>query len=132
MQLTGKKYLCLLMFSVAFCWFFSLMVGVTSWQSQNATEIFLKGIVVGIGGWCGWGLLKHRQQVILFAIGLCFYAVFGSLVWLYYSTLLPLVYGQELNPGFYDYLAVLYIVCGSIVVWFLLQRDTRRYFKEDS
>ena len=118
------------MFAVMFCWFFSVMVGLTTLQSQSPLEILLKGIVVGIGGWCGWGMLKRKLQVILFTIGLCFYAIFGSLVWLYYSSLLPLVYGQKLSHGFYDFLAVLYIIGGCIVVWFLLHRDTRRSFNK--
>lgn len=130
MQLKGKKHVWLLLFSVLFCWFFSVMVGLTTLQSQNPTEIVLKGIVVGIGGWCGWGMLMHRHQVVLFTIGLCFYAIFGSMVWLYYSSLLPLIYGQGLELGYYDYLAVVYIICGAIVVWFLLHRDTKHFFKD--
>ena len=129
MQLKGKTHVWLLLFSVIFCWFFSVMVGLTTLQSQNPVELILKGIVVGIGGWCGWGMLKHRRQVILFTVGLCFYAIFGSLVWLYYSSLLPLVYGEQPELGYYDYLAALYIVGGGIVVWFLLHRDTKQFFK---
>ncbi|WP_455221437.1 hypothetical protein [Kaarinaea lacus] len=130
MLLTHKKYLFYLLFSAIFCWFFSVMVGLTTLQSQNPIEIFLKGIVVGIGGWCGWGIIRRRRQVVLFAVGLCFYAIFGSLVWLYHSILLPLMYGQETRLGLYDYLAIIYIIGGAIVVWFLLHRDNRRFFKD--
>ena len=115
-------------FVVLFCWFFSVMVGLTTLQSQNKVEIILKGVVVGIGAWCGWGVLKRKRQVILFTIGLCFYALFGSLVWLYYSTLLPKFYGQEIDLGLYDYLAVVYIICAGLVLKLLTSENTRRYF----
>jgi hypothetical protein len=106
------------------------MVGLTGLKSQSVADMVLKGVVLGVGGWCGWGLLKRRRQVILFAIGLCFYAIFGSVSWLYSSTLTPLFYGQETSFGWYDFLAVLYIVAGGIVAWFLLRRDTRQWFKD--
>ncbi len=130
MELTNRKRVYLAIFATVFCWFFSLMVGLTGLQSQSFADMVLKGVVLGIGGWCGWGLLKRRRQVILFTIGLCFYAIFGSVAWLYTSTATPLFYGQETSFGWYDFLAVLYIVAGGIVVWFLLRRDTRQWFKD--
>ncbi|MCI0507450.1 MAG: hypothetical protein L0Z73_15255, partial [Gammaproteobacteria bacterium] len=78
MELTNRKRVYLAIFATVFCWFFSLMVGLTGLQSQSFADMVLKGVVLGIGGWCGWGLLKRRRQVILFTIGLCFYAIFGS------------------------------------------------------
>ena len=104
------------------------MVGLTALQSQNTVEIVLKGVVVGIGAWCGWGILNRRPQVILFTIGLCFYALFGSLVWLYYSTFLPIYYGQDIELSLYDHLAFVYIVCAGAVIKLLLGNNAKRYF----
>ncbi len=113
--------------TVLFCWFFSIMVGLTALQSHNTVEIVLKGAVVGVGAWCGWGILNRRSQVILYTVGLCFYALFGSLVWLYHSTFLPIFYGQVLEFGLYDYLAFIYIICASLVIKFLLSKKAKRY-----
>ena len=104
------------------------MVGLTVLQSQNSVEIVLKGVVVGIGAWCGWGILNRRSQAILLTVGLCFYALFGSLVWLYYSTFLPIFYGQDLEFGLYDYLAFVYIVCAGAILKFLSSKNAKRYF----
>jgi len=106
------------------------MVGLTTFQSENPIEILLKGIIVGIGGWCGWGILRRKRQAILLSVGLCFYAIFGSLVWLYHSIFLPLAYGYETETGLYDYLAILYVLGGAVVAWFLLHRDNRRFFHD--
>jgi len=132
LQLTARNRVYLLAFAALFCWFFSAMVGVTSLQSQNLQDLLLRAIVVGLGGWCGWGLLKGKRQVILFTIGLCCYAVFGSLFWLYSSTLMPLYFGHEVKFGLYDCLAFFYIIGGGIVVWFLLHRDTRQWLKNQN
>lgn len=128
MQRVDKITVYSLRLTVLFCWFFSSMVGLTALQSQHTLEIVLKGVVVGIGAWCGWGILNRRSQVILFTIGLCFYALFGSLVWLYYSTLLPTVYGQDIELSLYDYLAFVYIVCAGAIIKFLFSKNARRYF----
>jgi len=128
--LTHKKLVYLWLFSAIFCWFFAIMVGLTTFQSENPIEILLKGIIVGIGGWCGWGILRRKRQAILLSVGLCFYAIFGSLVWLYHSIFLPLAYGYETETGLYDYLAILYVLGGAVVAWFLLHRDNRRFFHD--
>ena len=117
-----------LRFSILFCWFFSFMVAITTLGSQNISEILLKGVVVGVGAWCGWGILKRRRHVILFSIGLCFYALFGSAVWLYYSTIIPLMYGQQIVIGWYDGLAMFYIVCGAIIIKLLTNESVKRKF----
>ena len=116
-------------FSVLFCWFFSVMVGYTSLDSNDVIEIVLKGVVVGVGVWCGLGLLKRKGQVLWFAVALCLYAIYGSLAWLYNSLLLPIIYGQEFVVGPYEYLGFLYVVSGSFVVWFLLNERTRLLLK---
>jgi len=103
------------------------MVGLTTLQSQNPVEIVLKGFVVGIGAWCGWGILKRRRQVILFTVGLCFYALFGSMVWLYYSLLIPYFYGQDLELGIYEYLAFVYIFCAGGIIKLLLGKNIKQY-----
>jgi len=128
MQLGDKLTGYYLKFAVLFCWFFSLMVGLTTFESQNPVEIVLKGVVVGIGGWCGWGILRRRRQVILFTVGLCFYALFGSFVWLYYSLLIPYYYGQNMEIGLYEYLAFIYIFCAGTVIKLLLGKNAKQYF----
>lgn len=128
MQWADKLLIYYLRFAVLFCWFFSVMVGLTTLQSQNTVEIILKGVVVGVGAWCGWGVLNRRRQVILFTIGLCFYALFGSLVWLYYSIFLPMFYEQDVELGFYDYLAFVYIICAGLIIKLMLSKNTKRYF----
>jgi len=127
MRLSPRFINVLLGFSTIFCWFFALMLARTTLQSQSNVEIVLKGVLVGMGIWCGLGLLKRRSQVLWFAIALCIYAIYGSLVWLYYSLLLPAIYSQPLTFGLYEYLSFLYIVGGSIVIWFLLCKQTRDY-----
>ena len=127
MELSSRKFYCLLLFSILFCWFFALMVAYTTLRSNSHVEIVLKGTIVGMAIWCGIGLLQRRSQVFWFAIALCIYAIFGSMVWFYYSWLLPGFYGQQLSLGFYEYLGLLYIFCGSIVIWFLSREQTRQY-----
>ena len=101
------------------------MVGRTTLQAQSQVEVVLKGVIVGIAIWCGLGLLKRKRHVMWFAIGLCFYAIYGSLVWLYYALLMPLVYGQNYSFGLYEYLSFIYLVCGTIIIWFLLRKESR-------
>ena len=124
-MLSDKTFTYLLKFSVVFCWIFALMVGRTTLQAQSQVEVVLKGVIVGIAIWCGLGLLKRKRHVMWFAIGLCFYAIYGSLVWLYYALLMPLVYGQNYSFGLYEYLSFIYLVCGTIIIWFLLRKESR-------
>jgi hypothetical protein len=128
-MLPAKKFNLMLSFSILFCWFFSVMVGYTSLDSNDVKEIVLKGVVVGVGFWCGMGLLKRKGQVLWFTVSLCLYAIYGSLAWLYDSLLVPLMYGREIIIGPYEYLGFLYIVSGSLVIWFLLNERTRLYLK---
>jgi hypothetical protein len=128
LRLAAKISVYFLRFAAMFCWFFSVMVGLTTLQSQNTIEIILKGIVVGVGAWCGWGLLNRRSQAILYALGLCFYALFGSLVWIYYSLLIPYIYEQNIAFGVYEYLAFIYIFCAGVIIKFLLGKNVKRYF----
>lgn len=101
------------------------MVGRTTLHAQSRVELILKGVIVGVGVWCGLGLLRRKRHVMWFAVGLCFYAIYGSLVWLHYALLLPLVYGQNYSIGWYEYLSFIYLLCGSVVIWFLLRKDSR-------
>ena len=128
LQLPAKTPMYFLRFAAMFCWFFSVMVGLTTLQSQNTIEIILKGIVVGVGAWCGWGLLNRRSQAILFTLGLCFYALFGSLVWLYYSLLIPYIYEKSIVFGVYEYLAFIYIFCAGVIIKVLLNKNVKRHF----
>ncbi|MGD8567496.1 MAG: hypothetical protein PVJ39_05390 [Gammaproteobacteria bacterium] len=125
MMLNDKIFTCLLIFSVVFCWFFALMVMRTTLHAQSQVEMVMKGVIVGIGIWSGLGLLQRKQHVMWFAIGLCFYAIYGSLVWLYYTLVLPLYYGQDYSVGLYGILSFVYIISGSIIIWFLLQKESR-------
>jgi len=106
------------------------MVAYTALQSENHFESVLKGVISGLGIWCGLGLLKRKGQVLWFTVGLCLYAIYGSMVWLYQGVLLPLLYGKSVSYGFYDFLGIFYIVVGSLVIWFLLHERTRRYFEK--
>ena len=117
------------MFSVLFCWFFSVMVGYTSLESGNPVEIVMKGIIAGLGIWCGFGLLKKKGQVLWFAVALCLYAICGSLLWLYKAVFLPLYHSEPVSYGLYEFLGIVYIVCGTIVIWFLLHKRTRDYLR---
>jgi hypothetical protein len=127
--LAAPKINKLLVFSVLFCWFFSVMVAYTSLNSGSTVEIVLKGIIGGLGVWCGIGLLKRNGQVLWFAVALCLYAICGSLLWLYDTVFMPLYHGLPVTYGHYEILAALYIVCGSIVIWFLLHERTRHFLK---
>lgn len=106
------------------------MITFTALGSSDKFEVLLKAVITGFGLWCGWGLLKRKPQVLWFAVALCLYAVCGSLFWLYESVVLPLLYDQPVLYGFYDLLGVFYIICGSIVIWFLLHERTRRYLEK--
>lgn len=130
-MLPGKKINKLLGFSVLFCWFFSVMVAYTSLESGDPVQIVLKGMIAGLGIWCGAGLLKKNSQVLWFAVGLCLYAVCGSLLWLARTVFLPLYHGEQVVYTFYDFLGLVYIVCGSFVLWFLLHERTRAYLKSN-
>jgi len=122
-----KKINYLLLLSVLFCWFFSIMVSYTALRSAGQLEIILKAVITGLGIWCGFGLLKRKGQVLWFAVALCLYAVLGSLFWLYSSVFVPILAGQSVDYGLYDFLGVLYILWGSLVIWFLLHERTRQY-----
>ena len=126
-ELKTRKHNYLLLFSVFFCWFFAVMISYTSLGSPDRLEVVLKAVITGLGLWCGLGLLKRRGQVLWFAVALCLYAVLGSFFWLYNSIAVPLFNGQVVSYGFYDFLGVLYILCGSLVIWFLLHERTRGY-----
>lgn len=103
------------------------MVAYSSAGSNDPVEVLLKGVIVGIGLWSGAGLLKRRGQVFWFVISLCIYAVCGSLIWLYRALFLPLIYGQHVSLGLYEYLGVFYICGGVLIIWFLLLKQTRSY-----
>lgn len=122
-----KKINYLLLLSVLFCWFFSIMISYTALRSAGQLEIILKAVITGLGIWCGFGLLKRKGQVLWFAVALCLYAVLGSLFWLYSSVFVPILAGQSVDYGLYDFLGVLYILWGSLVIWFLLHERTRQY-----
>ncbi len=124
-----RKHNYLLLFSVFFCWFFAVMISYTSLGSPDKLEVILKAIITGLGLWCGFGLLKRKGHVLWFAVALCLYAICGSFFWLYGSVVIPLFYGQAVTYGLYDFLGVFYIVCGSIVIWFLLHERTRKFLE---
>ena len=128
---SNKKHNSFLLFSVLFCWFFSIMISYTAVGSSDTLAVVLKAIITGIGLWCGFGLLKRRPEVLWFAVALCLYAVCGSFFWLYESLLQPYINGQHISFSFYDLLGILYVVCGSIVIWFLLHERTRRYIQRN-
>ncbi|MGD8639290.1 MAG: hypothetical protein PVG89_01605 [Gammaproteobacteria bacterium] len=124
-MLTNKTFYYLLRFSAIFCWFFALMIARTTLQAQSQTQVVLKGMIVGIGIWSGLALLQRKRHVMYFVLGLCFYAIYGSLVWLYTNLVLPLYYGQNYSIELYEVLSFIYIGCGSVIIWFLLQRESR-------
>lgn len=126
-----KKTNYLLLGSVLFCWFFSVMISYTSLGSPDKMEVFLKAVITGLGIWCGFGLLKRKGQVLWFAVALCLYAILGSLFWLYKSVIVPYLAGQAINYGVYDFLGVLYVLWGSLVIWFLLHERTRQYLDNE-
>ena len=105
------------------------MISYTALSSPISFSVIVKAIITGLGVWCGFGLLKRKKQVLWFAVALCLYAVCGSLLWLYESLALPLINGLQVVVGGYDILALTYIACGSIVIWFLLHERTRHYFE---
>jgi len=122
-----KKTNYLLLLSVFFCWFFSVMISFTALGSPDKLEVILKAVITGLGIWCGFGLLKRNGQVLWFTVALCLYAILGSMFWLYQSVVMPLISGKLVYYGIYDFLGALYIVWGSLVIWFLLHERTRQY-----
>lgn len=127
----ARKYNSLLLFSVFFCWFFSVMISYTALDSPVSAAVILKAIITGLGIWCGFGILRRKKEVLWFAVAICLYAVSGSLLWLHGTVLLPLINGDDISFGVYDLLAIGYIFGGAIVIWFLLHERTRTYFEKN-
>jgi hypothetical protein len=134
MTLSTAQFKVLMACSVVFCWIFTFAIAYTTLRSQDQLEIIFKGALAGVGIWCGMGLLKRKIEVLWVTIAMCLYAIYGSMFWLVGSYLLPFYNRQAMSFGIGEILtlifAVLFVVYGISVVWFLLLRQTRQYLGE--
>jgi len=114
--------------TAAFCGFLAVMSILKVFSTGNALEYIFPLIVAVLGLFAFVGLLKYRRYGLWSAIIILLYAIYGSLLWLWF-VFSPLLSGHVNTPSLLEYYFLLVVLCSISAIGFLLKEDVRKQLK---
>jgi len=108
-----------------FCGFLATMSILKVFSSGNPLEYIFPMTVSVIGLFAFVGLRKSRKYGLWSAIIILLYAIYGSLLWLWF-VFSPILSGHVNTPSLLEYYFLLIVLCSIAAIVFLLKEDVRR------